>query len=152
MTSYIASMREKVGHSPILQCGASVILLNKSGEVLLQKRRDNGTWGYHGGSVELDEEVESAAKRELFEETGLTAEKLELFGVFSGKEMHCVYPNGDEVSNVDIVYICRDWSGTPRPQESEVSDLRFFAINDLPDPIFPPNIPALKKLKETFSR
>ena len=65
--------------------------------ILLQKRSDNHCWGYAGGSVELDEVVEDAAKRELFEETGLIAEKLELFGVFSGKETHYVYPNGDEL-------------------------------------------------------
>ena len=60
MTEYISSIRKLVGHMPIMQCGASVILVNKRGELLLQKRRDNGCWGYHGGSVELDEIVEEA--------------------------------------------------------------------------------------------
>ena len=105
MTDYITTMRSLIGHTPILQVGASVILVNENKEILLQKRRDNGCWGYHGGSVELDEIVEDAAKRELFEETGLIADKLELFGVFSGPDTHFVYPNGDEVSNVDILYI-----------------------------------------------
>ena len=82
MTGYIAAMRSLVGHKPVLQCGASVIVINENGELLLQKRRDNGLWGYHGGSVELDEVVEEAAARELYEETGLTAHGLELFGVF----------------------------------------------------------------------
>ena len=47
-------MRKLVGHRPILQCGASTIIVGKDGRVLLQKRADNGLWGYHGGSVELD--------------------------------------------------------------------------------------------------
>ena len=65
MTEYISALRKRIGHSPILQCGASVILVNEKGELLLQKRRDNGCWGFHGGSVELDEVIEEAAKRVL---------------------------------------------------------------------------------------
>ena len=107
MSNYIMDLRKIVGHRTLLQVGASVILEDAQGRILLQKRSDNHCWGYAGGSVELDEVVEDAAKRELFEETGLIAEKLELFGVFSGKETHYVYPNGDEVSNVDIVFICK---------------------------------------------
>lgn len=53
-------------------------------------RKDNHCWGYAGGSVEPDEDVEEAAKRELYEETGLVANKLELFGTFSGKDMHYI--------------------------------------------------------------
>lgn len=69
MTGYMQSMHALV----VLQCEASVILLNGAGELLLQRRADNGFWGYHGGSVGLDEAVEEAVARELFEETGLTA-------------------------------------------------------------------------------
>lgn len=146
-------MRKIVGHRPLLQVGASVIVENSDGMILLQKRKDNLCWGYAGGSVELDENVEDAAKRELFEETGLTANLLELFGVFSGKETHYVYPNGDEVSNIDIVYICKDFSGKLKAQESEVEELKFFYPEDLPEEISPPLIPALEKWKEnTASR
>jgi len=145
MTEYISSLRKIIGQAPILQCGASVILVNEREELLLQKRRDNGCWGLHGGSVELNEEVENAATRELFEETGLTALKLELFGVFSGPDMYYQYPNGDEVSNVDIVYICREYTGELKPNNAEVSDLRFFETNKIPDDISPPQQKALRK-------
>ena len=120
MSSYIMDLRKIVGHRPLLQVGASVIVEDKEGRILLQLRSDNHCWGYAGGSVELDEDVEEAAKRELFEETGLVAKELTLFGVFSGKDTHYVYPNGDEVSNVDIVYICKDYSGDLLCQEGEV--------------------------------
>ena len=72
------------------------------------------------------------------EETGLTANSLELFGIFSGKELHYIYPNGDEVSNVDIVYICRDYTGTLKRQENEVEELRFFAFDEIPENLSPP--------------
>lgn len=96
--------------------------------------------------MEIDEKVEDAAKRELYEETGLIAEELHLLGVYSGKEMHNIYPNGDEVSNVDIVYVCRKYSGELKRQESEVEDLRFFSIEDMPMNIFKPNVPAVEDL------
>jgi len=134
-----------------MQCGASVILVNENGELLLQKRRDNGCWGFHGGSIELDEVVEEAAKRELLEETGLTAQKLELFGVFSGSELHYVYPNGDEVSNVDVVYLCRDYVGNLNPNKSEVNELRFFHPNEIPSNISHPQRKVLEKYLEVFA-
>ena len=94
MSGYIMDLRKIVGHRTLLQVGASVIVEDEQGRVLLQKRTDNHCWGYPGGSTELDERVEDAAARELFEETGLVAERLELFGVFSGKELHYIYPTG----------------------------------------------------------
>ena len=138
MSDYIMDLRKIVGHRPLLQVGASVIVEDEKGRILLQKRSDNHYWGYAGGSIELDENVVDAAKRELFEETSLTAERLELFGIFSGKDMHYIYPNGDEVSNIDIVYICRDYTGTLRRQENEVEELKFFALNEIPQKISPP--------------
>lgn len=143
MSDYIMDLRKIVGHRPLLQVGASVIVVDEKQRVLLQLRADNDCWGYAGGSVELDEEVEAAAKRELEEETGLCADKLELFGVFSGKDTHYVYPNGDEVSNVDIVYICREYHGDLKPQLSEVKELRFFALDKIPDNISKPIQKAL---------
>ena len=74
MSNYILDLRKLVGHRPLLQVGASVIVEDAEGRILLQLRSDNLCWGYAGGSVELDEVVEDAAKRELLEETGLTAQ------------------------------------------------------------------------------
>ena len=144
MSGYIMDLRKIVGHRPLLQVGASVILEDKQGRVLLQKRTDNHCWGYPGGSIELDERVEDAAARELFEETGLTANHMELFGVFSGKELHYVYPNGDEVSNVDIVFLCRDYSGSLRLDAEESEDLCFFEAGQLPMNLSPPIVLPLR--------
>ena len=132
-------LRKIVGHRTLIQVGASVIVEDEKGRILLQLRRDNNCWGYPGGSVEIDEVVEEAAKRELFEETGIKAEHLELFGIFSGKDVHYVYPNGDEVSNVDIVYLCKNYSGELKCQESEVLKLKFFDAENLPKEISQPN-------------
>lgn len=86
MSEYIKSLRQHLGHTPLLQVGASVIVINEAGQMLMQQRTDCGSWGYAGGSVELGESVEQTAERELFEETGLKAQKLELLGVYSGEK------------------------------------------------------------------
>lgn len=154
MSDYMMDMRRLVGHRPILQAGASVLLEDPEGRILLQRRADNHLWGYHGGSVELDEVVEEAARRELWEETGLRAGKMELFGIFSGPELHFIYPNGDEVSNIDHVYLCTEYTGELRPQPGEVEELRFFAADELPSPeeITSMNLPALRAWVETRGR
>ena len=145
MSNYIMDLRQIVGHRPLLQVGASVIVVDSENRVLLQLRNDNHCWGYAGGSVELDEVVEDAAKRELFEETGLVAEKLDFFGIFSGEDMHYIYPNGDEVSIIDIVYVCKEFSGTLKCQQGEVDDLKYFRVNEIPGNITSANRKALKK-------
>ena len=142
---YILDLRKIVGHRPLLQVGASVIVEDSLGRILLQLRADNHCWGTCGGSIELDERVEDGARRELFEETGLTAETIALFGVWSGPELHYVYPNGDEVSNVDIVFLCKKFSGQLKPQESEVQSLRFFAVDEIPEELSPPIRPVVEK-------
>ena len=131
MGDYILDLRKIVEHRTLLQCAASVICADPEGRILLGLRTDNHQWGYAGGAVEIDEKVEDAAKRELFEETGLTADELEFFCVNSGPEAHYIYPNGDEVSNIEIVYLCRQYHGTLKPQLSEISELRFFAADEI---------------------
>ncbi|MEG0742125.1 MAG: NUDIX domain-containing protein [Clostridia bacterium] len=145
MSGYIMDMRRRVGAIPLMQCGASVIVENERGEILLQLRTDNGMWAYTGGSVELYERVEDAAARELEEETGLIAEELTLLGVFSGEEMRYTYPNGDQTSNVDIVFVCRKYHGTLCCQPGEVESLRFFAPDALPVPMLGIHRPALSR-------
>lgn len=129
-------------------CGSSVILENQRGKVLMQLRTDNHCWGTPGGAVELGESTEEAAKRELQEETGLVAEELELFGVFSGEGQHYTYPNGDEVHIVEIAYLCRKYHGSLNPQESEVADLQFFSPDKLPNPISPQQAETIARYLE----
>ena len=148
MIEYIKTMRALVGHTPIMMCGGSVIVY-KEGKVLLQRRADNGCWSYHGGAVELGEKVEDAAARELFEETGLRANALRLYGVFSGEGYKYTYPNGDVVHIIDHVYICEDFTGEPHTDGNEVSVLRWFSVFDIPENISPPTrIPLTQFMKE----
>lgn len=149
MSNYIMDLRKIVGHRTLIQCAASIICINKNGEILLGKRTDNHKWGYAGGSVEIDEKVEDAARREFFEETGLIADEIEFFFINSGPEVHYIYPNGDEVSNIEIVYLCRKYHGTLKRQESEMDELRFFRADEIDlEMISPPIRPVISYLLE----
>lgn len=131
MSGYMTEMRKIVGHRTIIQCAASIICIDNHGRILLGMRSDNHKWGYSGGSVEIDEYAEECAKRELYEEMGLIAEELEFFCVNSGPETHYIYPNGDEVSNFEIVYLCRKWHGEPKTRDGEMQELRFFSCGEI---------------------
>jgi mutator protein MutT len=150
LKDYIKDLRKLIGNRPILMCGASVILYNDAGQVLMLHRTDNDCWSFPGGAVELGEKVEEAAIRESLEETGLTVENLELFGVFSGERLHYTYPNGDEVYVVDIVFKSNSYQGELRLNR-EGKEAKFFPIDALPENISPPVIPVIEQLKNRKS-
>jgi len=148
---YIQNLRKKVGHDRIVAVGAGVFIY-KDRKVLLQKRKDNLRWALHGGIVEMGEKVEDAARRELFEETGLIANTLELLGVFSGDDRMYTYPNGDEAYIIGIVYVCNDFSGNLLSETDETVELRWFDIDHLPQEISPPNIKPLEAFVDFIKR
>ena len=151
MTGYMAEMRKLVGHRTLMQCAASVACIDEKGRMLLGKRADNHMWGYSGGAAEIDERAEDCAKRELFEEMGLIADELTFFCVNSGPEAHYIYPNGDEVSNVEIIYLCRKYHGELRPQEDEIEELGWFDLNDIEiRMISPPIRPVIELYLRTY--
>jgi 8-oxo-dGTP pyrophosphatase MutT (NUDIX family) len=139
---YIMDLRKNVGTRPLIMAGACVVVIHNN-SILFERRTDNGMWGLPGGSLEPGETMEQVARRELFEETGLHANKLELLDVFSGQELYYKYPHGDEVYNVVAAYICKEFDGVINHDESEVAELRFFVIEELPDNISPPDKPIL---------
>ena len=145
MGDYIMGMRKLVGHKCLIQCAASIIVVNEKNEILLGLRDDTLNWCYSGGSVEIDEKPEDCAKRELMEEMGLEALELEFFMINAGPEAHFVYPNGDEVSNVEVVYICRKYQGQLKNVDGEMIELRFFDIDDLPSNLSRPIQPVINE-------
>ena len=62
-----------------------------------------------------------------------------------GEETHYIYPNGDEVYNVEIIYICRKYHGTIKRQEEEVEELKFFDVDDIPEDISDPIRPVFRE-------
>lgn len=150
MIEYVKSMRKLIGHEPLLMCGASMIVYNSTKQVLMLKRTDNGCWCFPGGAMELGESTEETARRELWEETGLKIDKIHLFGVFSGQELHYVYPNGDEVFNVDVVYTGSIMNDEIH-MDAESREYQFFNIDQIPSEISPPVLPVVAELKRRHS-
>ena len=67
----------------VIRPGTCAAVFNERGEILLQKRADNGFWSMPGGAVDPGESVEQGALREVWEETGLQVRVGRLVGVYS---------------------------------------------------------------------
>jgi 8-oxo-dGTP diphosphatase len=128
------------------------VMVFKDGKVLLGKRNDNaekasselhgeGTWTMPGGKLDFGETLKEAACREAMEETGIKLNKLELISV------------ADEILTdkhfVTVGFLCEDFDVDPRVMEpEEITEWRWFDLNDLPEKVFPPSAKIIKNFLE----
>jgi 8-oxo-dGTP diphosphatase len=107
--------------------GTSIIVRLNDQRIVLIKRRDNGLWGLPGGMVDWGEDIPTAVRRELFEETGLELVKIRrLIGVYSD-------PDRDPRIHSICVVVEVDATGTMRASDPmEVLDVQAFAPDQLP--------------------
>lgn len=129
---YVSDMRKIIGKKPLLIVACAVYIFDKNGRVLLQNRADDFSWGAPGGSMDLGETPEETARREVYEETGVTLGEIKLLNVLSGEDSHFFYPNGDEAYAVDINFTCYDYEGEVKIQKEEVLKVDFFELDNLP--------------------
>ncbi|MEH7886018.1 NUDIX hydrolase [Bacillus sp. JJ1609] len=149
---YIEDLRNKVGTQPLILVGVAVGVMNETGELLLQKRRD-GLWGVPGGFIELGESTEEAGRREVIEETGIEIGKLDLVGVFSGEQHYVKLPNGDEFYPVTIAYVTNEIKGgILNPDGKETTEAKFFKVNELPEELNPLIKNLIKQYSFSFSK
>ena len=102
--------------------------------VLLIERKNEpfkNAWALPGGFVEADETVEEAAKRELEEETGLSAESLEQVHTFSAVHRD---PRKRVVSVAHYVLVKK--SGKTIMAGDDAADAKWFPVHDLPELAF----------------
>ena len=107
-------------------------------QILLMKRSDNEHWGLPGGYVEPGESVQSAAQREVREETGYEIEVGRLVGVYSDPRMQVIdYGGGRRVHAINLCF--EAVAGAQRELETpdETLELGFFAVDALPEPLVP---------------
>lgn len=130
---YIMNLRKHIGHEPLIGVGATTLVFNDKKELLLNLRSDTNTWGIPGGSMELYETIEETAVRELKEEAGISADKLELVTVLSGKEYYFEYPNGDKMCTVIVLFKVLNYTGKVKVSDNESKKLEFFSLNNLPN-------------------
>ncbi len=129
---YIRDLRSKIGHDLLLLPGVTAVVTNAAGEILLQRRSDNGQWGLLSGVMEPGEEPADAVIREVREESGLDVIPERVSGVYSGEAYHVHYPNGDESIYVDITFVCRPVAGELHIGDDESLEIRYFARDRLP--------------------
>lgn len=130
--TYISYIRGMVGHQRIFLAFVSVVLRDEAGRVLLQHRGDVDTWGLPGGSLEMGETLEGCARRELLEETGLTAGALSLVGVYSEPAYEYTYFNGDQTQQFTICLQGQVAGGALYADGIETRELRFTPPCELP--------------------
>ena len=115
-------------------------------KVLLIKRGNEpfkGKWAFPGGFVDMDEELEDAAARELAEETGMTGVKLQQMHTFGkcGRD-----PRGRNIS-VMFIGITKD---NKIKGGDDAAEAKWFDIDKLPPMGFDHNdvaAVAIEKLK-----
>jgi ADP-ribose pyrophosphatase YjhB (NUDIX family) len=107
--------------------GTSIIPILPDGQIVLVRRRDNGKWSLPGGMVDWGEDIPTAVRRELAEETGLELVKIRrLVGVYSA-------PDRDPRVHSICVLVEAEVKGEMKIRDSlEVLDIKAFAPTSLP--------------------
>ncbi len=107
--------------------GTSIVLLLADGRIVLIRRRDTGKWALPGGIVDWGEDLTTAAKREIAEETGLTLVVIgRLVGVYSHAER-------DPRFHSICVALSAEATGEMKTHDpDEVAEVRAFAVDELP--------------------
>jgi 8-oxo-dGTP pyrophosphatase MutT (NUDIX family) len=130
ISPYIKNLRQYVGKDLLLVPGTAAIVHNQQGDVLLQRRSDNGQWGLLGGAVDPHEAPAQAVVREVFEEAGLMVRPVRCTALI---HLNTVYPNGDHLQPTVAVFECEIVAGELKSLDGESLELRFFAPENLPD-------------------
>lgn len=109
--------------------GVTGAVFDDAGRVLLLKHRywTGSPWGLPSGYAHRGESVEDALVREIREETGSTADRVQVAWIRSGYRLRL---------EVYCTARCLD-SRSPHVASSEIEDARFVDVSDLPDRLRP---------------
>ncbi|MBN9623392.1 MAG: NUDIX domain-containing protein [Actinobacteria bacterium] len=131
-------LRQKVGSDPVLHPGAITFLVDDEGAVLFTRRVDNGRWCLPAGGAEEGSSFADTAVTELREETGVEVDSADLiaFACLSEADLHTItYPGGDVTHCFAMVFLARRWTGEPRPDGVETTEMLWAAPAAPPSPL-----------------
>ncbi|NNG38356.1 NUDIX domain-containing protein [Flexivirga sp. ID2601S] len=130
---YLQGLRDKVGQDLLWLSGVTAVVLRDGAagpEVLLVRRADNGAWTPVTGIVDPGEDVDTAAVREIREETTLSAVVERVVWVLALPVT--TYPNGDVCQFLDTTVLCRVTGGEARIGDAESTAVGWFPVTELP--------------------
>jgi ADP-ribose pyrophosphatase YjhB (NUDIX family) len=105
---------------------------NAQGELLLIERTDNGLWALPGGAQDIGESVVQAARREVYEETGIDVEITGLSGIYSDPRHVIAYDDGEVRQEFSLCFHARPVGGELR-SSSESKEARWVSPDSLQD-------------------
>ena len=122
---------------------AAGLLVNAKNRVLLATRPKGrslaGLWEFPGGKVKPRETAENALVRELFEELNIAVKPSDLIQILE------ISHDYDDFRLKMPLYLCRNWSGVPTPQEGQ--EIRWVRPENLDKyPMPPADIPIIGKI------
>lgn len=86
--------------------GTCAVILNRSGQILLHKREDNGMWTLPGGKMELGESISDCCIREIKEELGLEVKIKRMVGIYTSPDCVFDYGNGLVFQPFVVAFLC----------------------------------------------
>ena len=110
--------------------GASAIVPDDEGRIVLLRRSDNGRWALPGGVMDIGESIAQTIAREVSEETGLDVEPKRIVGVYTDPDHVFEFDDGEVRQQFSVCFVCRIVGGELRPG-SEATDVGFFAPADI---------------------
>ena len=110
--------------------GASAIVADGEGRIVLLRRSDNGRWALPGGVMDIGESIAHAVAREVREETGLQVEPKRVVGIYTDPGHVFAFDDGEVRQQFSICFACRLVGGEIRAS-GESTDVRFFSPPDI---------------------
>ncbi|RWY89832.1 NUDIX domain-containing protein [Rhizobium leguminosarum] len=129
---YVRSLRSKVGSQLIFLPSVAAVISDSEGRLLLQQKASGEGWSLPAGAIELGETPEQAIAREVLEETGLQVVTTEVLAVFGGSEFRYIYPNGDQVEYLVVLFKCVTTGDPGGFTDTETVRLKYTAFNEMP--------------------
>ncbi|MEV0410970.1 NUDIX domain-containing protein [Streptomyces sp. NPDC050448] len=117
-------------HDPQAPAANSVVpsvvafVQNDEGQVLVIQRSDNGRWALPGGGHDVGESISDTVVREVWEETGIKAEVVDMSGIYTDPGHVMLYDDGEARQQFSICFRARPIGGGIRTS-NETTQVRW---------------------------